>query len=98
MLEEYKVHVDGVKEILKGNNISEVDGNKNKDVVTEEIACVMRIKSTDHVPKRAPRVLITGPPGSGRTTQAEKLAWRFNLIHVTTMIKNEIGKKSKIGK
>ena len=67
-------------------------------MVTEEIGRVIRVKPTEHVPKRAPRILLTGPPGSGRSTQAEMLAEKYNLVHVTTMVKNEIGKKTKQGK
>ncbi len=96
------MHVEGVKQMFKGNNIAEVDANHPKEVVLEEIARLLNIRgdamNTENVPKRAPKILLTGPPGSGWSTQAEKLSQRLNLVHVTTMVKNEIGKNTWEGK
>ena len=55
--------------MFKGNNIAEVDANHPKEVVLEEIARLLNIRgdamNTENVPKRAPKILLTGPPGSG---------------------------------
>lgn len=44
-------------------------------------------------------VVLFGPPGAGKGTQAKKLAKKFNLEYVSTgeMIRNEIAKQSEIG-
>lgn len=97
-IQEYNAHIDGVKEMFKGQNISVIDANQPKDIVLEEIARLINLKNTENEPKRAPRIIITGPPGSGRSTQARNLCEKFNLVHVTTMVKNEIGKNTRAGK
>jgi len=99
-IQEYKYHIEGVKEIIQGNNISVVDasGKKDQHVVLEDIARLLKLKPAQHIPKRAPRILICGPPGSGRTLQAAKIAERYQLVHVTNMYKNEINKKTEEGK
>jgi len=43
-------------------------------------------------PRRPPHVLILGPPGSGRYTQAALLSEKFGLVHVSArdLLKAEI--------
>ena len=45
-------------------------------------------------------VIIFGPPGAGKGTQAQNIAKKFNLYHISTgdLLRNEIKKKSLIGK
>lgn len=45
-------------------------------------------------------IIIFGPPGSGKGTQAELIEKEFNLRHISTgdLIRNEISKESKLGK
>ncbi len=45
-------------------------------------------------------VVIFGPPGAGKGTQAQKIKERFNLHQVSTgdLLRTEIKKKSEIGK
>lgn len=45
------------------------------------------------------KLLIMGPPGAGKGTQAKILAEKYNLIHLSTgdMLRNEIQKKTAIG-
>ena len=42
------------------------------------------------------KLLIMGPPGAGKGTQAKILAEKYNLIHLSTgdMLRNEIQKKT----
>ena len=37
-----------------------------------------------NAPKRPPRILLMGPPGSGRTTQAKMIADQFGLVLIST--------------
>lgn len=37
-----------------------------------------------NAPKRPPRILVMGPPGSGRTTQARLIANQFGLVLIST--------------
>ena len=50
----------------------------------------MRYKSD--APRRPPRIIILGPPGSGRTTQCEALAYTFGLVKVSVrdLLKKEV--------
>ena len=43
--DEYYYHIEGVKDIFKGSNISVLDGNKAKGIVLEDIARTLRLKS-----------------------------------------------------
>ena len=45
-------------------------------------------------------VIIFGPPGAGKGTQAQNIVKKFNLNQVSTgdLLRNEIKKKSEIGK
>ena len=45
-------------------------------------------------------VIIFGPPGAGKGTQAHNIVKKFNLYQVSTgdLLRNEIKKKSEIGK
>ena len=45
-------------------------------------------------------VVIFGPPGAGKGTQAQNIVKRFNLYQVSTgdLLRNEIKNKSEIGK
>jgi adenylate kinase len=51
-------------------------------------------------PRRPPRVLILGPPGSGRCTQAAVLAKTYGLVHISTrqLLKAEAATNPKRGR
>ena len=45
-------------------------------------------------------VVIFGPPGAGKGTQAQNIAKKFNLYQISTgdLLRSEINKKTEIGK
>jgi len=45
------------------------------------------------------KLLIMGPPGVGKGTQAKKIKLHFNIFHLSTgkVLRNEISKKTEIG-
>lgn len=45
------------------------------------------------------KLLIMGPPGAGKGTQAKILAKKYNLLHLSTgdILRHEINKKTEIG-
>lgn len=44
-------------------------------------------------------LILFGPPGSGKGTQAKKLAEKYNVLHISTgdLFRKEIGDKSELG-
>jgi adenylate kinase family enzyme len=50
----------------------------------------LRLKS--NAPKRPPRILVRGPPGSGCETQAKALAQVYGLVHLSAqdLLKKEM--------
>lgn len=61
---------------------------------------MLAIRFKSNAPKRPPRVIVVGPPGAGRSTQAKILADTFGLVHISTkaLLKNEIKNNPEIGK
>eukprot|EP01106_Pelomyxa_sp_JSP_P001372 TRINITY_DN1205_c0_g1_i2.p1 TRINITY_DN1205_c0_g1~~TRINITY_DN1205_c0_g1_i2.p1 ORF type:complete len:145 (-),score=28.34 TRINITY_DN1205_c0_g1_i2:72-506(-) len=56
--------------------------------------------STSSTKKKAPlRVVLAGPPASGKGTQCELIAKRYGLSHISTgdLLRKEIKARSKIG-
>lgn len=104
---EYHNNMDGVIELFK-NIIHIIDAHgyvkgykdeQNKvSVFVEQISRLVRAKRAS--PDRKLRIIIVGPPGSGRSTQGEMIAKQFGLIHVSTanLLKNEVRLKSERGK
>lgn len=60
---------------------------------------MLRIRYRSNAPRRPPRVILLGPPGSGRSTQASILALRYGLVHICTrsLLKNEIARNPEFG-
>lgn len=97
-VQEYHTHIEGVEDIYRGM-ISVIDANKRQDVVLQEIARILKLK-VNNAPRKAPRIVLIGAPGSGKTTQAEKLAEKLRIvhIHVPAMIKQKISEGGDEGK
>src|SRR6516162_1135032 len=45
------------------------------------------------------RLILVGPPGSGKGTQAELLSTRINLVHISTgdILREAVQKKTRLG-
>ncbi len=72
----------------------------NPETVSDTVASLKRMVQVKlNSPKRPPRLIILGPPGSGRATQARALAKRYGLVHVSTMqlLRDEISQKTERG-
>ena len=64
------------------------------------MARIMKIKVKPNAPRRPPRILIVGPPGSGRSTLARLIAHRYGLIYVGmgNLLHQEIARKTEVGR
>lgn len=80
---EYSMHVSKVREVFK-NAVFELDTNDRTWTHVElQIRKQIALKFGSISPKQVPKVILFGPPGSGRHTQAAILAQTFGLIHVS---------------
>ena len=65
---EYELHMRGVRNTFKGF-VYEYDANeKDQNEVANDLARMLRIRYKSDAPRRPPRVILLGPPGSGRST------------------------------
>ena len=51
--------------------------------VGNELKKMLSLRFKSNAPRRPPRVIILGPPGSGRDTQALMVAQQFGLVHIS---------------
>jgi adenylate kinase len=61
---------------------------------------MLRIRYRSNAPRRPPRVILLGPPGSGRSTQADIIAKNYGLVHICTrtLLKHEIARNPDTAK
>ena len=51
--------------------------------VANDLKRMLSIRFRNNAPRRPPKVLLIGPPGSGRSTQAQKIADAFGLVCIS---------------
>ena len=88
------MHIKGVKNAFKGFIYDySVDG-KEKNETINDLHRMLKLHYRSNAPRRPPRIIILGPPGSGRSTQCDSIAKRYGLIHISTraLLKNEIAR------
>ena len=44
---------------------------------------MLELRFKQNAPRRPPRLIVSGPPGCGKTTQAEAVSKVYGLIHVS---------------
>ena len=96
--QEYELNIRGVKSAFNNFIIDYDASEKSQNAVSEDLARMLKIRFKSNAPRRPPRVILLGPPGSGRSTQATAIARQFGLVHICTrtLLKNEISKKSAV--
>ena len=104
---EYHTNINGVQDLFQ-NIIHIIDAHgyvkgykddQNKvSIFVDEISRLIQTKRMS--PDRKQRIIIVGPPGSGRSTQGQIIAKNYGLIHVSTanLLKNEVRLKTERGK
>jgi adenylate kinase len=69
------------------------------DLISQNINNILTIRLSTKC-QRPPQIILLGPPGSGRTTQANKLAQQFGLVKVSTfeLLKREAKRNPDLGR
>mmetsp|Transcript_20836 Transcript_20836/g.25529 ORF Transcript_20836/g.25529 Transcript_20836/m.25529 type:complete len:240 (-) Transcript_20836:589-1308(-) len=81
--EEYEINMKAVTETFN-QFIYEADcTEKAQNEVANDLARMLRIRHRNNAPRRPPKVLIIGPPGCGKSTQAQQIADAFGLVNVS---------------
>jgi adenylate kinase len=99
-MDEYELHLRGVKGAFKDFIYEYEAAGRSQADVANDIARMLRIRFKSNGPRRPARVILLGPPGSGRSTQAQELSKRFGLVYICTrrLLKFEISKNNAAGK
>ena len=66
--QEYQLHVAGVRRAFDGFVYEYEANDKDQNEVANDLARMLRIRYKNDAPRRPPRVILLGPPGSGRST------------------------------
>lgn len=81
--EEYEMNMNAVDSTFNQFIYHYEAGDKAQNDVANDLARMLRIKYRNNAPRRPPKVMLIGPPGSGRTTQAQLVADGFGLVLVS---------------
>ena len=82
---EHELNLNGVKDTFN-NFIFQYDTSGNPlEQTVADLGRMMNLRFRINAPRRPPRVIILGPPGSGRSTTAEIISQRFGLVNVSPM-------------
>jgi adenylate kinase len=87
---DYNMNVNAVRDsfkqfIFEYNVQSDDEADKKVADVTKDLARMLRLRYKSDAPRRPPRVILLGPPGSSRSTQSQILADQFGLVNVSPM-------------
>ena len=81
-LNAYDINLNAVRDSFKQFIYDHVvTGDLNYDCHVLKTMLELRYKS--EAPRRPPRIIILGPPGSGRSYQSMALAQRFGLVYIS---------------
>ncbi len=96
-LEEYENKTKPVADFYKAKNVYfPIDGTGTIEGIFEKLKETI----TSTLRKQWINVVLYGPPGSGKGTQAQKLAEKYNLVYISTgkLLRDEIRQGTEIGK
>ena len=77
-----------------GDYVSHFDCDvfSSQQEVQNELLKILKLRFKNDAPRTPPKIIILGPPGSGKTTQCETLANQFGLVKVSVhdLLNNEM--------
>ena len=91
-LQEYELNLKGVREAFNQFIFEHDASEKAQSDVVNDLMKLLELRYKNNAPRRPPRIIIAGPPGSGKETQAAALSRVYGLVHVSTkkLLKKEI--------
>lgn len=82
---EHELSLNGVKDTFNHFVFNyDTAGNPFEQTV-QDLGRLINLRFRVNAPRRPPRVIVLGPPGSGRSTTATILCKRFGLVNVSPM-------------
>jgi len=63
--------------------IFEYDAERPHPDISADLFKMLKLRFQNGAPRRPPKIVIVGPPGSGRSVQSKLLANTFGLVHVS---------------
>jgi adenylate kinase len=98
-MNEYDLHIKNVRTAFNHFIYDYNAFGRSQSDVANDIARMLRIKFKSSGPRRPARVILLGPPGSGRSTQAKAIGERFGLVYVCTrrLLKHEVSRGTPAG-
>lgn len=82
-IKQFRHNIKGVASFYSGI-LKGFDGTLDPDSIYAEIEAYIHAPPATRAPRRAARIAILGPPGSGKSTQAALIAEQYNCILIST--------------
>ena len=82
-LEEFQLFHKGVEEVFKDFLFTIDSRIQSKQQIEQNLNRMLKIKFSAKSPRKPPQIIILGPPGSGRSSQARLLAQQLGLVKVS---------------
>ena len=54
-----------------------------KEAISSQLCRMLKVRFRNNAPRRPPKILMIGPPGSGRSTQSQRIADAFGLVCIS---------------
>ncbi len=83
MYQEYEVNMNAVLETFNQFVFTMDCSDKGSNEAANDLARMLRIRHRNNAPRRPPKVMLIGPPGCGRSTQAQMIADAFGMVCVS---------------
>lgn len=95
---EHNYHVNGVKEVYR-SQYHEIEGHGDIDKISDYAARIFLMRGRSNAPRKPPKLVVIGPPCSGRSTQSQRIASRYGLtfVSVTQLLRDQVNRKTELG-
>ena len=92
VIHEYQFNFAKVKEVFSHFLFELKTYDRHQQEVESQLSQLFSIRFSKNSPRVPPNVLLIGPPGSGRSTQAAELSQKLGVVHVSAkdLLKQEL--------